>query len=150
MLDKPNDYNDLTEWFRYFRMTKYLPAMPNKLKDAMRAVPDVASARHVMTAYAAAAIDIALYIPMGGPAELARDLEFLTGLRPVMLQSLSVHEIAQPMKITAEDLAVKLKTTGFQLDSNGMITGFEAPRAATAAGPTPAAAPPQNRPRPGL
>lgn len=141
MLDKPKDYNDIKQWFSYFRLTKYLPGMVGKLKSAMSEVPDNNAARFVMTAYAAAALDVVFYVPMSPPSGLAQDLEFLCGVKPGWLQTLSVAEIAKPMKITAAELAEKLKTGGFEIDASGIIGRYEQPTPAQSGPSRPRAAP---------
>lgn len=125
MLDaKPDIYDDLTAWYLHFRMTKHLPAMPAKLVAAMREAPDNHAAKFVMTGYAAAAIDIALFIPASGPNGLGQDIELLCGLKPSWLQTLSVDEIATPLKITAAELATRLRDSGFEIDAKGNIGAY--------------------------
>ncbi len=126
--DKPKDYSNLTAWFHHFRFTKHLPGMPMKLRAAMKEAPDNNAARFVMTAYAAAALDVAFFIRLGNvPATFAQELELTTGLKTGWLQSLSVDEIAKPMKVTAAELAAKLREGGFKIDADGIIGGYEQP-----------------------
>jgi hypothetical protein len=134
---KPDSYDDLTAWYRHFRMTKHLPAMPAKLAAAMRDAPDNHAARFVMTGYAAAAIDIALFLPASGPTGIGQDIEFLCGIKPAWLQTLSVNEIAQPLKITAEELTQRMRASGFAIDDKGIIGIYTPPATAAASRPSP-------------
>lgn len=124
---KPDNYDDVTQWFLHFRMTKYLPGMQTKLQTAMKQAPDAKTKRFVMTAYAAASLDVAFYLPYRPDTELAQHLEELCGVKPFWLQGLSVHEIAQPMKVTADVLESKLQTAGFKIDKDGIILGHLPP-----------------------
>lgn len=128
MLDsKPDNYTDITQWFLHFRLTKHLPGMQTKLQSAMKLAPDAKAKRFVMTAYAAASLDVAFYLPYRPATELAQHLEELCGVKPFWLQGLSVHEIAAPMKVTAEELEKKLETAGFRIDEDGIIMGHLPP-----------------------
>lgn len=126
MLDKPENYDDLKEWFTWFRLTKHLPAMPAKFETALAEVPDAKAARTVMTAYAAASLDVAFFIPIHPTHELADSLDFFCKFKPSDMLLLSVDEIAAPMKIDTPELARRLSEGGFSI-VDGIVTGFEKP-----------------------
>lgn len=126
MLDKPENYDDLKEWFTWFRMTKYLPAMPTKFEAALAEAPDARAARTVMTAYAAASLDVVFFIPLHPAHDLAEDLDFLCKFKPSDMLLLSVNEVASPMKIDAPELAKRLAEGGFRI-VDGTVTGYEKP-----------------------
>ena len=127
MFDRvPKTYDDPKEWFNYFRMTKYLPAMPRKFEQQMGRVPTAEAARTVMTAFASAALDIMLMYPSSSKT-FARDMELSCGLRPDHLLQLSVDELAKPLKVSAPELSSKLSEAGFSVDAKGAITSFTRP-----------------------
>lgn len=135
--DKPGHYDDIREWFTWFRLTKHLPAMPKKFAQAMQEAPDAQAARTVMTAYAAASLDVAFFVPMHPPQGLAQDLEFLCGFQPSWMLRLSVKDMAGSMHMTAQELSSRLAEGGFRVDESGLVTGYEQPAPIPDAAPRP-------------
>ncbi|MEZ0226762.1 MAG: hypothetical protein ACAH83_19550 [Alphaproteobacteria bacterium] len=130
MFDAPKNYDDATEWFRYFRMTKHLPGMAMKFDAEMKKVDTPEAAKRVMTSYASAALDVVFYCGFRQPNELAQELQEVFGLKPAQMMLLSVNEVAEPLKVTAEKLAERLKAGGFRISEDGIISGFDRPSAA--------------------
>lgn len=128
--DAPKSYDDPVEWFRYFRMTKHLPGMAMKFDAQMKRADTAYAAKRIMTSYAAAALDVVFFCGFYPEKELATELESTFGLKPAQMLLLSVAEIAEPLKVTAEKLTERLKTGGFRISGSGIITGFERPAAA--------------------
>jgi hypothetical protein len=125
--DLPGDYNDGADWFRYFRMTKYLPAMKTKYKTQIDRAPTPEAARTVMTAYAAAALDVCFFIktPAGN---IAGDLQETFGLHPNNLLTLSVKDIAALARVGEDTLAERLEAAGYRMTADGTIAGFTPPK----------------------
>ncbi|TAL35300.1 MAG: hypothetical protein EPN97_07515 [Alphaproteobacteria bacterium] len=136
--EAPKSYDDPVEWFRYFRMTKYLPGMQMKFEDQMKRADTAYAALRVMTSYASAALDVVFFCGMQENKMLARELEETFGLRPAHMILLSVDEIAKPMKVTPHELTERLKTGGFRISGSGIITGFDRPPEARRPQPNPA------------
>jgi len=138
MFDRvPENYDNAKDWFLYFRMTKYLPAMPKKFEAAMERVETAKAARTVMTGFASAALDIALFCHYREGPEFAPQLEAFCGLKPKHLLLLSVTDLAAPLKIGPEQLAKKLTAAGFTIDAKNIITNFEKPAGSRPASPRP-------------
>jgi hypothetical protein len=129
MFDVPKNYDDATEWFRYFRMTKHLPGMQMKFDAEMKRAETPEAAHRVMTSYVSAALDVVLFHGLSDNRTLAQELEQTCGLRPAQLLLLSVHDIVQPMRVTTRELALRLAIGGFHISADGIITGFDRPTA---------------------
>lgn len=127
--EAPKNYDDATEWFRYFRLTKHLPGMQMKFDAEMKRAETPEAAHRVMTSYASAALDVVLFHGLSDNRTLARELEDTCGLRPAQLLLLSVHDIAQPLRVTTHELAIRLAVGGFSISKDGTITGFDRPTA---------------------
>lgn len=125
--DAPKSYDDPVEWFRYFRMTKHLPGMAMKFEAQMKRADTAYAAKRVMTSYASAAMDVVFFCGFYPEKELATELEGTFGLKPAQMLLLSVAEIAEPLKVTTEKLTERLKTGGFRISEDGIISGFDRP-----------------------
>lgn len=128
--DAPKSYDDATEWFRYFRLTKHLPGMAMKFDAQMKRADTAYAAKRVLTSYASAALDVVFFCGFYPEKELAAELENTFGLKPAQMMLLSVDEIAEPLKVSAEKLTERLKTGGFRISKDGIISGFERPAVA--------------------
>jgi len=141
MLDElPKDYSEQDAWFRYFRFTKYLPAMPQKFAAEFPKAPDADAARTVMTAYAGAALDVMIFGGYTPHKEWSRDLIQTFNLKPSDFLQLSVTDLAVLVRLDEETLTGRLSEAGFTA-KNSIITGFTSPIAE---------APRQRPPAPGL
>ena len=129
MFDRPEheEADDMRAWFRYFRMTKHLPGMEMKFNAEMKRAANAKQARMVLTAYAAAAMDVVFFCGFRPEKELARELQETFGLKPAQMMLLSVNDVAGPLKVTAEKLTERLREGGFSVSDSGIITGFTAP-----------------------
>jgi hypothetical protein len=130
MFDRtPKDYNNLEDWFLYFRLTKFLPAMPRKFEEQIAKVSNAKEARMVMTGYAAASIDVVFFCGGFYPKnQFARELEDSCSLKPAQLLLLNVNELAKPLKrADADQLRERLTEAGFTVAPDGTITSFERP-----------------------
>ena len=146
MFDKaPDSYDDPTDWFRYFRLTKHLPGMEMKFGREMKRAPNAKAARTVLTTYASAAMDVVVFCGFRPREKLAQELQETFGLEPAHMMLLSVDEMAKPLKITRQDLAWRLTDGGFTISEEGFITAFKPP--APAANPHPL---PRNGKTPGI
>ena len=126
MLDSlPDDYSDAEHWFRYFRMTKFLQAIPAKFEREFPKVPDAEAARTVMTAYAATALDIIIYGGYSEPNNWADELQTVFNLKPSDFLQLKTDDIANLVRLDAETLSARLTSAGFEI-ANGRITQFTA------------------------
>ncbi|MBI1214292.1 MAG: hypothetical protein GC185_00570 [Alphaproteobacteria bacterium] len=132
-LDRPDDYADAKQWFSYFRLTKYLPAMPDKYKAEIDRAPTADAAKTVMTAYAAAALDVIFFVNMAPPQGIGTALEQTFGLHPNNLLELSVPELAVLAKVERDTLSTRLKDAGYKVSEGGEITGFTPPQKPAAA-----------------
>jgi hypothetical protein len=108
-------------------MTKHLPGMAMKFDAQMNRVDTAYAARRVMTSYASAALDVVFFCGFYPEKELATELEKTFGIKPAQMLLLSVAEIAEPLKVTEEKLAERLKTGGFRISEDGIISGFDRP-----------------------
>jgi len=124
--DAPQDLRDDAGWFRHFRMTKYLPAITGKFDAAMAQTADDAKAsKAVMTAYAAAALDILLHISTP-PQHIAADLAETFKLTPQHLLLLEVDDFARLSSRSRLTLGEALHDAGF-LVNEGVVAGFRLP-----------------------
>lgn len=137
MFNKPDNYDDPTDWFRYFRMTKHLPGMEMKFNQEMERAPDAKAARLILTTYASAAMDVVVFCNFRPRERLAQELQETFGLKPAHLMLLSVDEIAKPLKITSQDLAWRLTDGGFNVSEDGVVTSFKSPLPAVTRKPFP-------------
>lgn len=127
MLDEaPTDPRDDIGWFRHFRMTKYLPAITGKYHAAMtRYENDPAATKAVMTAYAAAALDILLFT--GSPAKnIAADLSSTFHLTPQHFLMLKLDDFARLSGRGSLTLGESMADAGFRLNQ-GVVAGFRLP-----------------------
>ncbi|MDE1152725.1 MAG: hypothetical protein PW788_09335 [Micavibrio sp.] len=138
--DLPKDYKELDEWFRYFRFTKYLPAMPQKFAAEFPKAPDADAARTIMTAYAGAALDVIIFGGYTPLKEWSKDLSQTFQLKPSDLLQLSVADLAVLVRLDEDTLTGRLIEAGFSA-KNSIITDFKAPVAE---------APRQRPPAPGV
>lgn len=128
--DTPTNRTDDAGWFRHFRMTKYLPAMPQKFTTALDlCAADAAETRAAMTGYTAAAIDILLHIQI--PAkDIAAHLAMDFNLTPQHLLLLELDDFARLSQRSKITLGETLSKAGFLID-NGTVAGFRLPADAT-------------------
>lgn len=141
MMDKrPDDYSNTEAWYKHFRFSKSIMGFEYKLKAERERTPDAASARVVMTAYAAAVLNVAIgHMRMGvGQDGLVAEMDQIFGLKPYDLIDLSVPHIAELSGFPVGSVASTLKSAGFTLADDGAISGFNAPKPAV-----PAAKPPK-------
>ncbi len=139
MLDSlPEDYSDQEDWFRYFRMTKYLPAIATKFEREFPKVPDAEAARIVMTAYAGAALDIIIFGGYTEPKNWAKELDEMFKLKPSDFLQLRTDDLAVLVRLDTDTLITRLQAAGFET-ADGRITRFTPPTAMTRpqAGPKP-------------
>ncbi len=125
--DPPKQDDDMRNWFLYFRMTKHLPGMPMKFEAEMKRAKTAPRAKMVLTAYAAAALDVVFFCGFRPNGELSKELQETFGLKPAQMMMLSVHDIAAPLKVGADKVTERLTEGGFTVSPSGIITGFEAP-----------------------
>jgi hypothetical protein len=132
MFDRPEheEADDMRAWFRYFRMTKHLPGMAMKFDAEMKRIRTATQAKMVLTAYAAAAMDVVFFCGFREAKDLAQELQETFGLKPAQMMLLSVNEVAEPLKVTVEKLTERLREGGFTVSGTGIITAFNAPAAA--------------------
>ena len=124
MLDSlPEDYRDQEDWFRYFRMTKFLQAMPAKFEREFPKAPDAEAARTVMTAYAGAALDIIIFGGYAEPPIWAKELETTFKLKPSDFLQLKTEDLATLVRLDEETLGVRLAAAGFEI-ADGRITRY--------------------------
>lgn len=136
------DTGTIDEWFAYFRLTSFLPAMPVRLRETLDEATDAACAHRIMTGYVAAATDVIVMFN----ADKAIDNEFLSVLRslfelhPADLLHLNAHDIARLATIDATGACEGLRRIGFSVSGQGHITAYAPPPAPPAPKP-PAAGP---------
>ena len=132
MLDKlPDNYESRDEWFNYFRMTKYLPAIQTKFETEFPKAPNAEAALTVMTAYAGCALDIVYFIGRVDDRQMPQELKALFNLRPADLFQLSVHDLADVSGESIPTLRSRLLGAGFTLDGD-TISDFTDPAPAPA------------------
>ncbi|MDP2206291.1 MAG: hypothetical protein Q8K65_08300 [Alphaproteobacteria bacterium] len=124
--DVPQNRHDDAGWFRHFRMTKYLPAVTTKFDAAMaQTIDDATASKAVMTAYAAAALDILLH--MGTPPKnIAADLAETFKLTPQHFLLLELDDFARLSSRSRLTLGEALHDAGF-LVHDGTVAGFRLP-----------------------
>jgi hypothetical protein len=128
MLDNPPDNpRDDAGWFRHFRMTKYLPAITGKFDAAMAQTENDATAnKAVMTAYAAAAVDILMHLRH--PVDhFAADLGKHFHLTPQHFLLLDMDDIARLSGRSRITLGETLADAGFLVNGD-TVAGFRLPR----------------------
>jgi hypothetical protein len=124
--DAPQNLHDDAGWFRHFRMTKYLPAITTKFDAAMaQTIDDATASKAVMTAYAAAALDILLYTGTP-PKSIAADLAETFKLTPQHFLLLDVDDLARLSGRGRPTLGETMAHAGF-LIHEGAVAGFRLP-----------------------
>lgn len=141
MMDKrPDDYSNAEEWYKHFRFSKSIMGFEYKLNAERERTPNAESARVVMTAYAAAVLNVAIGHMRFGMAQdgLVAEMDQIFGLKPYDLIDLSVPHIAGLSGFPVVAVTSTLKNAGYSIADDGTISGFKAPK------PTaPAAKPPK-------
>jgi len=113
------------DWFAYFRMTKYLPAMENKFDKAMAATQDGETARKIMTSYLAAAVDCHIYV-QARPQALLESLAFDLHITPQHFLLLSADDMARMMGRSVIEVRETLSDAGLRIE-DGIVKGYRPP-----------------------
>ena len=134
MHDTPPDFATGTaqEWFIYFRQTKFIGAIPVKFKNTIKETTTPASARLIMTAYAACVLDITLFLyqEMGRRTLKAMGEEF--DFTPASFLHLNLRDIASLAGQEPETLLADFRRLGFGVEDDGRITAYTAVKAPAA------------------
>jgi hypothetical protein len=124
--DAPQNAHDDAGWFRHFRMTKHLPAIIGKFDAAMaQNATDGKASKAVLTAYAAAALDILLHIGTP-PRHIAAALAETFQLTPQHFLFLELDDFARLSGRGRLTLGEAMSDAGF-LVSKGAVAGFRLP-----------------------
>lgn len=126
-LDPPAfDTGTHEEWFLYFRVTKFLPGMPEKFSEQIAFAPDAAAAHKLMTAYAAACLDVIVFTGLG-QFDIVTGLEMMFEMPAASLLHLNAPQMAQLMSYDDDFVIDTLRRNGYAIDGKGDITGFTPP-----------------------
>jgi len=127
MLDSvPENYQSQEDWFNYFRLTKYLPAIQSKFEREFPKAPSAEAALTIMTGYAGCALDIVYFIGRVDDRQMTQELKALFNIRPADLFQLSVHDLAELTGESDETMQSRLTGAGFAL-RDGRISDFADP-----------------------
>lgn len=130
MLDRlPDNYESQDDWFNYFRLTKYLPAIQGKFEREFPKAPSAEAALTIMTGYAGCALDIVYFIGRTDDRQMTQELKALFNIRPADFFQLSVHDLAALTGESDETMQSRLSGAGFSIQQ-GRITDFSDPNPA--------------------
>lgn len=130
MLDqRPLDYKDPEQWFRYFRFTKHLPAIKEKFAKEIRLASNGQEMQMVTHAYVATALDILTVHYTTPSAFLCRELKEIFNLMPEDLLALSIPDLAKTACSGEARFRASLSGAGYTIE-NDIITAFTPPKPA--------------------
>lgn len=136
MHDLPPDFERGTteDWFKYFRWTSYVYAMPVKFSTVLREAPRADVARRIMTGYAACALDMSMLIRDVFDHVSLEEMHSEFKFAPSAFLSLNAREIARLAGMDQDAIVAGLQKAGYGLTDDGTIRSIPA---ASPAAPNP-------------
>lgn len=119
----------LDQWYAYFRLKSYLPAMPHAFRETLAEAIDADCARRIMTGYVAAATDITIMFTRnrGLDEEYLHSMREMFDLNPADLLHLNAHDIATLAGIDRDFYRENLRLIGFKVSDQGQIAAYAPP-----------------------
>jgi hypothetical protein len=127
------------EWFFYFRLTKHLPAMSVKYAEADKTFSgDAETQLKIRTAFVSAGVDIVWNFYKGLAAQETADMLLsYCQVSPATFNGIATSSIAELIAADQVLLQQRLKTLGFSINDQGIVTGHLNPSATAASRPKP-------------
>lgn len=124
----PPDFDTGThaEWFTYFRMTKHVPAMALKFRQALNEATDPATAHRIVTGYVACAVDLHMLYSKGIGINFLNDIAAETCLMPEGLLHVDLRDVAAVLQVEPEMLVEGLRLHGYSVTDDGLVEAYEA------------------------